>query len=277
MQSKYETILVEKDDGITTVRLNRPKKKNAMNPTLHREMYDALSELEYDKETQVLVITGSGDSLSAGQDLKEYFHDLKDAERERNEIRRISHGWRQQKLYNFPKPTIAAVNGWCFGGAFTVVASTDIAIAADEAVFGLSEINFGNLPGGVVTKSVAEVMLPRQALYYSLTGEKFGGKRAVEIGFVTMSVPRSELETRTREVATVLKQKDKYALKACKDGFKAIDIRTMSYEEAWYWLKARVDQLTLEQQGHNWIDHGIGKFMEGTYRPGLEAAPKGNP
>ena len=200
--TNYETILVEKKDGITTIRLNRPKKKNAMSPTLHREMHAALRDLQFDDETQVLVITGSGDAFCAGQDLKEYFYDNKDSVRQTEEIQRISHEWRHQILNTFPKPTIASINGYCFGGAFTIVASSDIAIAANEATFGLSEINFGSIPGGLVAKAISTEMNYRQMLYYSLTGEQFDGKRSVEIGFTTMSVPRAELEAKTLAVAT---------------------------------------------------------------------------
>lgn len=273
MPKTYKTILVDKRDGVTTVRFNRPEKKNAMSPGLHRDMHDVLTELEKDDDTQVLIITGNGDAFSAGQDLKEYFYQLKDDPVDTAEIRRISHEWRHTKLYHFPRPTIAMINGWCFGGAFTTVASCDIAIAADEAVFGLSEINFGNLPGGIVAKVVADLVVPRQALYYALTGERFDGKKAVEIGFTTLSVPRAQLEARTMEVANALKSKDAHALKAVKDVFKAIDIRRMSHDESWYWLRARVEQLTVAQKG-GWIEQGIGKFIEGTYRPGLEAMPK---
>ncbi|MCC6888504.1 MAG: p-hydroxycinnamoyl CoA hydratase/lyase [Hyphomicrobiales bacterium] len=272
--TSYETILVEKKDGITTVRFNRPKKKNAMSPTLHREMHAALRELSYDDETQVLVITGAGDAFCAGQDLKEYFFDNKDSVKQTEEIQRISHEWRHQILNTFPKPTIASINGYCFGGAFTVVASCDIAIAADEATFGLSEINFGSIPGGLVAKAISTEMNYRQMLYYSLTGEQFDGKRSVEIGFTTMSVPRAELEARTLAVANVLKAKDRHALRATKDAFKAVDIRTMSYEDARSWLKARLLQMTYEQKNANWLEHGIGKFIEGVYAPGKGAAPK---
>jgi trans-feruloyl-CoA hydratase/vanillin synthase len=281
MPKSYQTIVVDKHDGVTTIRFNRPEKKNAMSPGLHRDMYAALSELEGDPETQVLVVTGNGDAFSAGQDLKEYFYELKDDPAGEAEIRRISHAWRHTKLYNFPRPTIAMINGWCFGGAFTTVASCDIAIAADEAVFGLSEINFGNIPGGIVTKVVSDLMLPRQALYYALTGDRFDGKKAVEIGFATLSTPRAQLEETTARVANSLKGKDAQALKAVKEVFKAVDIRRMSHDEAWYWLKARVEQLINDQKAANekggWIEEGIGKFMQGAYRPGLEAMPKGNP
>ena len=274
MTGKYETILMSKADGVTTVRFNRPHKKNAMNPTLHREMYHVLDELEFDDETQVLVLTGEGDAFSAGQDLKEYFDANKDSPRDREEIRRISHGWRHQKLYNYAKPTIAMINGWCFGGAFTVVASADVAIAADEATFGISEINFGSLPAGLVAKVVSGLMLPRQALYYSMTGEKFDGRRATELGFTTMSVPRAELEQRTLQIADVLKRKDPRALRATKELFKGVDLRAMSFDDSWHWLNARERQLTLEQKNKNWMDQGVAQFMQGNYRPGVEVMPK---
>jgi feruloyl-CoA hydratase/lyase len=272
--TSYETILVEKNDGITTIRLNRPDKKNAMNPTLHREMHAALRSLEFDDDTQVLVITGSGDAFCAGQDLKEYFYANKDSVKQTEEIQRISHEWRHQILNTFPKPTIASINGYCFGGAFTIVASSDIAIAANEAKFGLSEINFGSIPAGLVAKAISPEMSYRQMLYYSLTGEQFDGKRSVEIGFTTMSVPRAELAAKTLAVATVLKGKDRHALRATKDAFKAVDLRSMSYEDARSWLKARLSQMTYEQKNSNWIEHGIGKFIEGVYQPGKGAAPK---
>jgi trans-feruloyl-CoA hydratase/vanillin synthase len=271
---KYETLLVDNKDGITTIRLNRPDKKNAMSPTLHREMHDCLRDLEFDRDTQVLVITGSGNAFCAGQDLKEYFYANKDSERDREEIQRISHAWRHQILNYFPKPTIASINGYCFGGAFTIVASCDIAIAADEATFGLSEINFGSIPAGLVAKAIIGEMDFRQALYYILTGEQFGGKRSVEIGFTTMSVPLAQLAERTMQVAINLKGKDRHALRATKEAFKGVDIRTLSYEDARYWLKARLGQMTQDQKGSNWMDHGISKFIEGSYQPGKGAVPK---
>jgi feruloyl-CoA hydratase/lyase len=263
----YSTILIEKNDGITTLKFNRPEKRNAMSPQLHREMYDALSELQFDDETRVLVITGNGDAFCAGQDLKQYFYELKDDRRAREEIRRISHAWRHEKLNMFPKPTIAAINGWCFGGAFTVVCSSDIAITAEEAVFGLSEINFNQIPGGLVTKVVQEIVQPRQALYYILTGEPFDGKKAAEIGLVTQAVPKADLESRVMAVANTLKQKDPETLRACKEAFKAVS-PTVGYEDAWYWLSAKVDQLAHNQKSGGAMG-GIEGFMKKEYRPGL--------
>ena len=119
-------------------------------------------------------------------------------------VRRSAANWQWRQLMNFPKPTIAMVNGWCFGGAFTPLVSCDIAIAADEATFGLSEINWGIIPGGVVTRAVVGSMNVRNAMYHILTGIPFDGKKAVEMGLVNEAVPKAQLRARTIELAKLL-------------------------------------------------------------------------
>src|SRR5262249_26507509 len=148
---KYETVLIEKQDGITWLIMNRPDKRNAMSPQLHLDMDDALAELAVDPQTQILVLTGAGEAFCAGQDIKLYFRANDDAPAARAKARHASNQWRWQRLSTFPQPTIAMVNGYCFGGGFTQVCACDFAIAADEALFGLSEVNWGILPGGIVS------------------------------------------------------------------------------------------------------------------------------
>lgn len=269
----FETIETSTADGVTTVRLNRPDKRNAMNPTMHREMVRALRALADDDATRVLVLTGAGRAFCAGQDLKEYFHEIRDDPRARERARRDSHDWRYRLLHNFPKPTIAAVNGYCFGGAFTAVASCDIAVAADEAIFGLSEVNWGHIPGGMVTKIVADLMLPRQALFHILTGRTFDGRKSAEIGLTTMSVPLADLAGTVGELADELKAKDPLTLRACKEAFKGADIRGMSAEASLAWLTAKSDQLDRWQARAGRTD-GAASFLNKEYRPGFEPMPE---
>jgi trans-feruloyl-CoA hydratase/vanillin synthase len=184
----YQTIRLAMDDGVATITLNRLEKKNALNPALNEEMVSVLDRLRYDPAAQVLVLTGAGDSFCAGMDLKECFQDLQDNPIEWDRMQNMAQEWRGEKLRMFPKPTIAAVNGWCFGGGIPIVAACDLAIAAEEAVFGISEINFGGIPAGPVAKVVGECMRPRDALYYILTGKSFGGRRAAEMGLVNEAV-----------------------------------------------------------------------------------------
>lgn len=271
MAKTYETVLVEKDGGVTTVTLNRPKKKNCMSPTMHREMVEVLTTLRRDKETRVLVITGAGDSFCAGQDLKEFFFEQTDPD-QFEPIVEQSIDWRVRLLRAFPVPTIASINGWCFGGAFSIVASCDIAIAADEAIFGLSEINFGNFPGGLVSKQVADLFRPRDALFYILTGRQFNGKRAAEIGFVTYSVPKESLAAETKALASELSEKEPRALRMCKDVYRH-SLSMPDYEVALDYSLTKSDQLSLLQKGA-WKEKGIGQFLEGKYRPGFGAFDK---
>src|SRR3569832_2369186 len=146
-------------DKIATLTLNRPEKRNAMNPALNVRMLELLDELEGRDDVGVVVLTGAGESWSTGMDLMKNKHKNNNKPHAATlRARRQSGGWWQRLMY-FEKPTIAMVNGWCFGGAFTPLVACDLAIAAEEARFGLSEINWGILPGGQVTKAVTATML----------------------------------------------------------------------------------------------------------------------
>jgi enoyl-CoA hydratase/carnithine racemase len=155
------------DDRIAWITLNRPAKRDAMSPTLNREMIDVLETLEQDADAGVLVLTGAGESWSAGMDLKEYFRET-DGNPEicQEKLRRDASTWQWKLLRMYAKPTIAMVNGWCFGGAFSPLVACDLAIEAETAVFGLSEINWGIPPRNLVSKAVADTMGHHKALEY---------------------------------------------------------------------------------------------------------------
>lgn len=265
---KFETLLLDVIDGIARITFNRPHKKNAMNPRLHLEMTELLDHLRDDDDVRVVVLTGAGNSFCAGMDLKEFFHDLKiDNPREFRRIFRLATEWRGRTLRYYPKPTIAMVNGFCFGGAFSVVEGCDLAVAADEATFGLSEINFRGFPGGPVSKSLANIMHSRDALLLAMTGRTFDGKKAAELKFVNFSVPLVQLEAETMALAREIAAKDPAGLRACKDGYRYS--LEMSWDAAVSYTEAKEDQVYLAQQG-GWIERGIGDFVQGKYKPGLE-------
>lgn len=264
---RYETVLVDIKDKVAKVTLNRPEKKNAMNPALLRDMAKAFEDLRYEEEAKVVVLTGAGNAFCAGMDLKEFFWELKGKKPdEYDRVFRLLQDLRGRTMRYYPKPTIAMVNGYCFGGSFPNVESCDLAIAADEATFGLSEINFGLFPGGHVSKSLANLFRPRDALFYGLTGRTFDGKRAAEIGFVNYSVPLAQLETEVMTVAREIAGKDAHALRATKDAYRhSLD---MSWEAAMNFSEAKENELYLRQKGA-WVEEGIGDFMKGLYKPGL--------
>lgn len=269
MTKDYKTVRVEKDDGITWAILNRPDKRNAMNPQMHYDMLDVISELETDDETRVLILTGAGDSWCAGQDLKEFFRELDDKPAERRRVGWASQEWRWRRLFTFPKPTIAMVNGYCFGGAFTPLIACDIAIAAEDAIFGLSEINWSVFPGGLVSRVLADALSYRDAMYYILTGDSFDGRKAAEMRLVTSAVPRDRLREETVKLARKLIGKNPAALRAAKEVFKTC--RNMDYWQAEEYMTAKSIALKSgdPEKGR---DKGIKQFIdEKQYRPGFGA------
>ena len=264
---EYKTVLVEKEGGITWVILNRPEKRNAMSPQLHFDMYDAVTDAEGDPETQVMVITGAGNSWCAGQDLKEYFREGDKNPQLRRQASWCSQEWRWRKLFTFPKPTIAMVNGFCFGGAFTPLVACDFAIASDDALFGLSEVNWGILPGGLVSRVVTDMMTLRDGLYHAMTGDPFDGKKAAEMRLVNYSVPADQLRDETVKLAKKLMEKNPWALRATKQAYKLV--RGMDYSQAEDYLAAKGAWIK-QADRESGYDEGIKQFIDDkTYKPGL--------
>lgn len=266
MTYAYETIRVDIEQSIATVTMNRPDKKNVMNPRMHEEMVEALESLRYDDAAAVVVLTGAGDAFCAGMDLKEFLVGLKDQPKEFDRVERLAQEWRGRILPSFPKPTIAMVNGWCFGGAFSNVEACDLAIAAEEATFGLSEINFRMFPAGTVTKSIANLLRPRDALFYAMTGKPFNGRTAERIGLVNLAVPQAELVETTRELARELAGKDRHALAATKEAYRLS--LGMGWDAAMKFSMAKLAEVTAAQND-GWRTQGVKNFLAGQYRPGL--------
>lgn len=256
----------KEEGGIAWVTFNRPDKRNCMSPTLNRQMLQVLDELEFRDDIGVLVLTGSGTAWSAGMDLKEYFREteakglgaVRGAQRE-------AYGW-WRRLRWFHKPTIAMVNGWCFGGAYGPLFACDLAFAAEEAQFGLSEINWGILPGGGATKIARELLSFRHAMYHALMGENIDGRKAAEWGLVNEALPSEQLKARVEAVARKLLEKNPVALKATKDAMRRVG--EMTYDNA-------EDYLVRAQEAANYFDNegrkeGIHQFIdEKSFRPGL--------
>ncbi len=268
-EGRWQTVKVAVDNNIAWVTLNRPEKRNAMSPTLNREMIDVLETLELDDDAGVLVLTGAGESWTAGMDLKEYFRET-DGKSEimQERMRRDCSQWQWRLLRFYSKPTIAMVNGWCFGGAFSPLVACDLAICADEAVFGLSEINWGIPPGNLVSKAVADTMGHRQALYYVMTGDTWTGTEAAEMGLVNKSVPLAELRGEVEALARKLLEKNPVVLRFAKHGFKRC--RELTWEQNEDYLYAKVDQSNGRdpEQGRA---QGLKQFLDDkTIKPGLQ-------
>lgn len=270
-EREEDTVAVKVENQIAWVSFNRPEKRNCMSPKLNRQMMRVLDDLEFREDVSVLVLTGEGSAWSAGMDLKEYFRETEaQGLGGTRQAQRESYGW-WRRLRWYQKATIAMVNGWCFGGGYGPLFACDLAFAAEEAQFGLSEINWGILPGGGAAKVVAELMPLRKAMYHAMMGENIDGKTAEEWGLVNEAVPAEKLRARVTDVANVLLQKNQVALKATKDAVRRV--KEMTYDNA-------EDYLVRAQEAANSFDNhgrkeGIKQFIDDkTYKPGLGAYDK---
>lgn len=270
-EREEDTVAVKVENQIAWVSFNRPEKRNCMSPKLNRQMMRVLDDLEFREDVSVLVLTGEGSAWSAGMDLKEYFRETEaQGLGGTRQAQRESYGW-WRRLRWYQKATIAMVNGWCFGGGYGPLFACDLAFAAEEAQFGLSEINWGILPGGGAAKVVAELMPLRKAMYHAMMGENIDGKTAEDWGLVNEAVPAEQLRARVTDVANVLLQKNQVALKATKDAVRRV--KEMTYDNA-------EDYLVRAQEAANSFDNhgrkeGIKQFIDDkTYKPGLGAYDK---
>ena len=184
-------------------------------------------------------------------------------------MRRDARDWQLAAARTYAKPTIAMVNGYCFGGAFTPLLACDLAIAADEATFGLSEINWGIPPGSIVSKALADTVGSRAGLLYVMTGRTFGGREAAEMGLVNASVPLVRLRDEVQALAHELLRKNPVALRAAKLGYK--HCATMNMDQAEDYLYAKIEQSQFLDAEHG-REHGLTQFLDDKrIKPGLQA------
>ena len=266
-RAEQDTVAFTVEGGIAWVKFNRPEKRNCMSPKLNRQMGKVIADLEFRDDVKVLVLTGEGEAWSAGMDLKEYFREteakglgaIRKSQRE-------AYGW-WERLRWYEKPTIAMVNGWCFGGGYGPLFACDIAIAAEDAQFGLSEINWGILPGGGASKVVADLMPLRKALYHAMMGENLNGKQAEAQGLITEAVPADQLEARVREIAGALIKKDGHALRATKWAVRRMT--EMTYDNAQDYL-IRAQEALHNFGGVEARHEATRQFLdEKSFKPGL--------
>ncbi len=271
-RGSYDNVLVEVADHIAWITLNRPHKRNAISPRLSAEMLQALRDVNTDPAVKVLVLTGAGNSFCAGMDMKELFTELEDKPQEMAAAVADARGWMWEGIVRSPKPVITMVNGFCFGGGFAPLLASDIAVAGSDAVFGLSEINWGHFLGGPVSKLIIEAMGRRKASYYTLTGERFDAQTALQLGLVTFAVPQAELRQKVAAIAQVLAGKSAVALQTNKEVLRTAPDLTI--DQCYEYAAAKQDQLRARDRDGARAAGRDAFIKNKTFRPGMETVPK---
>jgi enoyl-CoA hydratase len=214
----YETILVEREDGVALVTLNRPKVLNALNQLMISELRAALAQLENDAAVRVVILTGAGErAFAAGADIAE-LNALPGAVAGAA-LARTGQGLTLQ-IERMRKPVIAAVNGFALGGGCELALACDIRLASAAAKFGQPEVNLGVMPGFGGSQRTARLLGRGMAMYLCLTGETIDAQEALRIGLVERVFPAAELLGETKRIAQSIAGKAPLAVYATK---RAID------------------------------------------------------
>ncbi len=212
-----DTVLVDIADRVATLTINRPDKLNALNEATRSRLVDLFADLASNDDVRVAVITGAGEkAFIAGADIGEF------AGRTPVQQFGVMRGRNAfQAADNFPKPLIAAINGFCLGGGCELAMACDIRIASERAKLGQPEINLGLLPGGGGTQRLPRLVGLGQAYKLIYSGELIPASEALRIGLVDEVVPPDELDTRAKELASTIAAKSPVALRLIKEAVRA--------------------------------------------------------
>ncbi|WP_027416322.1 enoyl-CoA hydratase/isomerase family protein [Aneurinibacillus terranovensis] len=207
----YENVLVEKEEKIGIIRINRPDVRNALDGQTLKEIEHALETLENDKKVGVIVFTGAGEkSFAAGADIRQLS--------EKQSLDALIPGMSAvyRRIENCNKATIAAINGFALGGGCELAMACDIRIAADHAKIGLPELNLSIIPGAGGTQRLARIIGKGRALDMILTGEILSANQAREVGLVSSVVPIEELWQVVKEKSEKILMKGPLAVRMAK-------------------------------------------------------------
>jgi enoyl-CoA hydratase/carnithine racemase len=211
---KYQYLLHESTKGVTTITMNNPEKLNALNVIMQQELLDVLRHYRDHEETRVIIITGAGErAFCVGAEIQGF----KGMTSIRGYRLMRDLGYEVHRLMELmEKPLIAAVNGYCLAGGLEVALSCDMIIAAEEAQFGVPEINIGIIPGWGGSVRLPRVIGARRAKEWIMTGNRFTAGEAERIGLVSRVVPRAALMAEVRKLAEELAVKSPNALRMAK-------------------------------------------------------------
>jgi enoyl-CoA hydratase len=213
----FDTLLLERSGKVTIITVNRPDKRNALNASVRREIVAALDALRDDDECRVVVLTGAGDkAFVAGADINEF------AQRTALEQRAVMNQRVVfEELADFPKPTIAFINGFALGGGCELALACDIRIAVRSARIGQPEIKLGIIPGGGGTQRLPRLIGPGQALRLIYSGDLIAADEAARIGLVDILFDDADAREKTLQLAGNIATHSPVALRLAKNAVRA--------------------------------------------------------
>jgi enoyl-CoA hydratase/carnithine racemase len=240
----FDTILLDRDGGVATITINRPKVLNALNSQTLDELRRAMLDLRRDDAVRAVILTGAGEkSFIAGADINELATQTPVSGRE--------HAMSGQHILDLieqmGKPVIAAINGFALGGGCELAMACTIRIAADTAKLGQPEINLGLIPGYAGTQRLTRIIGRGRALELLLTGDQVTAQEAHRLGLVNRVVPAADLMAEAKKLAATLAAKApvavKYILEAVNKGVEMPFAQAQVFEATLFGLVASTDDM----------------------------------
>jgi methylglutaconyl-CoA hydratase len=253
-EKNFETISFSLEDRVATITLDRPEVHNAFNEVMISELTEIFKRIPEDESVRVVVLTGNGKSFSAGADLN-WMKKMIDYSYEQNLEDSLKLAELFFLMYSLPKPIIARVNGAAIGGGTGLVAVCDIAIAAENAKFSLSEVKLGLVPACISPYVIRKVGEGRCREFF-LTGERLTAKRALEAGLVNRVVPLEELDQAVQEKVDQLISSGPKALAMCKELLK--NVPGMNFDKAKTYTADMIASMRIGDEGQE----GMNAFLE---------------
>ena len=253
-KKEYQTILLEGKDEVAWISFNRPDVHNAFNADMLSELDDAVEKAKTDDAIRIVVLRGTGKSFCAGADIK-WLREIIHYSFEQNLEESLHLAELLHKIYVLPKPTLAMVNGTAIGGGTGFLAACDMAIASEEAKFGLSEVKIGLVPAAIspyVIRKIGE----NNAREYFLTGRRITAQEARQIGLLNKVVPPEKLGEVVEETVSLLLTSGPEALASCKELIHKVP--QMSFEEVKAFTAKMIAELRVSEEGQE----GMSAYLE---------------
>ena len=254
MENKFQTIRLHVAAKVARITLARPEVHNAFNAGMIAELARAFDGVKADPSVRVVVMTGEGKSFCAGADIN-WMREIIDYSYEQNLAESLLLAETLHKLYALPKPTVAMVNGTAIGGGNGLLSACDIAVAAEEAYFGLSEVKIGLVPAAISPFVIRKIGESRAREYF-LTGKRIPARKAEEIGLVNQVAPGEKLEEAVEELVELILAGGPEALASCKE--LIYKVSELSLDDVKEFTARMIANLRISEEGQE----GMASFLE---------------
>ncbi|MFC6613602.1 enoyl-CoA hydratase/isomerase family protein [Halopenitus salinus] len=236
----YESITVDVADGVATIEFHRPEVYNALSTEVYLDLSRALSEIQLNRDIDVVVLTGEGeDAFSSGADIEQYAgpaeeHDPREKDRQRMAFEEV-----YKRIYEIHPVTIAKINGYCVGGGLVLASFCDLRVAVDDAKFGVPTTDIGQIPGGGSTYRMVQLVGEPKTKEIVYTAGLIDAAEAHDIGLVNRVVPREDLDDEVDGIVDAIQDTGRGAVKASKQAINhsanAPDLETAHEHESEIW------------------------------------------